>query len=230
MNKKTIKNKKIYVLGVVIALGVAVAVSAGKEETIKEKQQQPMPEWGTTKAVAIEPLDVMFSHTSHVVTQGISCAECHPGPFAKEYGAAAATGDFNMAALEEGRFCGECHNDGFAFGVTAQNSCMKCHGSYMIEPKSIVFTKPVKAVYFDHEAHTVDFGLSCIDCHSQLFRAHIGYAEQRPEYFTMEAIYARQFCGSCHDGVQAFAASTRCTDCHIGVKGFRALSDAVERK
>ncbi len=224
------KTKKIYALGVMIALGVAVAVTAGDEkETVKGKRQN-LPEWGTSKAVSIEPLDVMFSHTSHVVSFGLDCAACHPGLFAKEYGAAAATGDYNMAALEEGRFCGDCHNGDFAFGVTAADTCMQCHGSHMIEPTLIIFTKPVKAVLFDHQAHTDDFGLACIDCHSQLFRAKTGYAEQRPEDFVMEALYEGRYCGACHDGVQAFASNTRCTACHIGVTGYEELAGEDGKK
>jgi c(7)-type cytochrome triheme protein len=226
------KIKKISALGVIVSLGVAVAVavSAGNDEETVSDMDQSLPEWGTSKAVSMKPLDVMFSHTSHVVTHGISCAECHTGMFAMEYGAAAATGDYNMAALEERRFCGACHNDDSAFGVVEENTCKKCHGSDMTEPEIIVFTKPVKAVLFDHQAHTDDFGLACIDCHSQLFRAKTGYAEQRPEDFVMESLYQGRYCGACHDGIQAFASNTRCTDCHIGVRGYDKLFDEGDKE
>jgi hypothetical protein len=46
-----------------------------------------------------------------------------------------------------------------------------------------------------------------------------GAAEEHPEKFTMEALYAGKYCGVCHNGSDAFASNTRCATCHIGVKG-----------
>lgn len=222
--KKPNKMKKIYVLGIIIALGTAIAVSAANNQEALTATEPPLPEWGDNKEIPITPLDVMFDHDSHVVKHRLSCFACHPHLFAQEHGAAASSDDYNKAAFAQGKSCGACHNDDVAFGVVEANTCIKCHGSDMIEPETIVFTKPVKAVYFDHLAHTRDFGLACIDCHGQLFRADIGYAEQRPERFVMEAMYRGMYCGACHDGEQAFASNTNCMACHIGVRGYEELS------
>jgi c(7)-type cytochrome triheme protein len=85
----------------------------------------------------------------------------------------------------------------------------------------IIFTKPVKAVVFDHKSHT-EAGLDCESCHSDdemVFEMSTGTAEENVD-FTMKSLYAGKYCGACHDGDTAFASSTRCTMCHIGVKGY----------
>lgn len=83
---------------------------------------------------------------------------------------------------------------------------------------TIVFTKPVKAVVFEHKNHIAQ-GLDCDSCHSGLFEMATGTAEAN-EDFTMASLYKGKYCGACHDGNTAFASNTRCTVCHIGVKGF----------
>ncbi|PIE74077.1 MAG: hypothetical protein CSA20_00055 [Deltaproteobacteria bacterium] len=86
----------------------------------------------------------------------------------------------------------------------------------------IVWTKPVEAVIFNHSTHTVDVGLSCDDCHDDLFEMEAGVAEENDD-FTMATLYDGGYCGACHDGGSAFASDTRCTTCHIGVRGHRRL-------
>jgi c(7)-type cytochrome triheme protein len=83
---------------------------------------------------------------------------------------------------------------------------------------TIVFTKPVKAVVFEHKFHIAQ-GLDCDSCHSGLFEMATGTAEGNDD-FTMASLYKGKYCGACHDGKTAFASNTRCTVCHIGVKGF----------
>ena len=83
---------------------------------------------------------------------------------------------------------------------------------------TIIFTKPVKAVVFEHKNHLAQ-GLDCDSCHSGLFEMATGTAEGN-EDFTMASLYKGKYCGACHDGSTAFASNTRCTVCHIGVKGF----------
>lgn len=87
---------------------------------------------------------------------------------------------------------------------------------------TIVFTKPVKAVVFEHKNHIAQ-GLDCDSCHSGLFEMATGTAEAN-EDFTMASLYQGKYCGACHDGNTAFASNTRCTVCHIGVKGFNRMS------
>ncbi|WP_456434421.1 cytochrome c3 family protein, partial [Thermosulfuriphilus sp.] len=85
----------------------------------------------------------------------------------------------------------------------------------------IIFTKPVKAVVFDHQKH-MDQGLSCDDCHEGLFEMAAGTAEEAGD-FTMKSLYEGKYCGACHNGEMAFAANTKCTTCHIGVRGYNRL-------
>lgn len=83
---------------------------------------------------------------------------------------------------------------------------------------TIIFTKPVKAVVFEHKNH-IDQGLECDSCHDDLFEMETGVAEDNDD-FTMASLYEGKYCGACHDGDMAFASNTRCTVCHIGVKGY----------
>ncbi len=92
---------------------------------------------------------------------------------------------------------------------------------YPQEP--IIFTKPVKAVVFDHKLHVEDNGLDCESCHDDPFEMAAGTAEENKD-FTMKALYQGKYCGQCHDGESAFASNTRCTLCHIGVKGYNRMT------
>lgn len=225
----TICNKLYMSLGLAAALGlissVGVLASGDKEAapTVEEMQS-----WGATEVVAKEPVDSMFSHKTHVIELDLDCDSCHPDIFQKKIGAAEENGDYNMAALEEGQYCGACHDGDTAFGVKDPETCVTCHGSDMKPPKTIIFSEPVKAVTFNHELHTGDLGLECSSCHNSLFKMKMGNAEAHPDEFTMEALYAGKYCGACHNGDDAFASNTKCTTCHIGVKGFERLFGSAE--
>lgn len=91
---------------------------------------------------------------------------------------------------------------------------------------TIIFTKPVKAVLFEHKAHS-SFG--CDECHDKLFEQAKGTAEEKGD-FTMKSLYAGKYCGSCHNGEIAFASNTRCAVCHIGVKGMNRLNKTGKDK
>lgn len=164
------------------------------------------------------PVKASFSHKVHTADIGLECSACHGEIFAMQRGVASATHRFNMAAMAEGKFCGACHDGDTAFAT--DSNCSACH-----EPpeKLIVWTVPVKAVVFDHNKHTNEYGLDCESCHNSAFVMKRGVAEKSPDSFTMEAIYNGQYCGVCHDGDTAFAANTRCNTCHIGVKGYNRM-------
>lgn len=83
----------------------------------------------------------------------------------------------------------------------------------------ILYAEPAKGVLFSHATHVEEMGLDCESCHDALFGMEAGAAQAQPD-FNMKALYEGRYCGSCHDGRTAFAASTRCASCHIGVKGF----------
>ncbi len=94
----------------------------------------------------------------------------------------------------------------------------------------IVWTKPVKAVTFDHKVHTMDNELDCDSCHDDPFEMEAGLAEENDD-FTMQTMYDGGYCGVCHDGETAFSADTRCNACHIGVRGYaRMMGESTEKK
>lgn len=216
-----LSNKIILAFGTVACAGLVFSgVSLATPKKDGENKMVGMTgSYGTTLTKIISADTPMFSHRVHAIELDLDCNECHPDTFKKKRGAAEAAGDYTMKSLEKGMYCGTCHNDDAAFGVTEPDTCITCHDSNMKQPKTIVFEKP-KAVIFDHTKHTIDIGLKCNECHNDLFKMKIGDAESQPEQFTMEALYAGKFCGACHDGENAFASKTKCTRCHIGVKGY----------
>ncbi len=202
------------------------AVSQTPEPQAKEAAPAQRTEsFGNTEVILTEPVRSMFSHKSHVVTAGITCDRCHPNLFERKRGAAKANGDYNMASLDSGKYCGACHDGKAAFSTTGPTTCKVCHGSDMKQPDMIVFNRPVKAVVFNHKGH-VDMGLSCASCHDKAFEMRKGAAEESPEKFNMQALYAGKYCGVCHNGHIAYASDTRCTSCHIGVKGLAKMLNA----
>lgn len=180
--------------------------------------------FGDTQIIGMDPVKTMFSHKSHVVTAGMSCDSCHPDLFDRKWGAAKAKGDYNMASLDAGKYCGACHDGKTAFNTTGPETCKVCHGSDMKQPDMIVFNRPVKGVVFSHKGH-VDMGLDCASCHDKAFEMRRGAAEEKPGKFNMQALYSGKYCGVCHNGNIAFASNTRCTSCHIGVKGLEKMSN-----
>lgn len=175
-----------------------------------------------TPIVWENPTMVNFSHKVHTMDAGLSCDSCHDELFTMESGAILATGKMTMTAMAEGKFCGSCHDGNTAFASNTQ--CVSCHMNlHEIAPEgTIVWTKPVKAVIFDHKTHTEDYGLSCDSCHDDVFAMQKGAAEKADD-FTMQSLYDGKYCGTCHDGSTAFASDTRCNSCHIGLKGYNRL-------
>ncbi len=104
--------------------------------------------------------------------------------------------------------------------------CSQASGQDEEDGGSIIFTKPVKAVIFEHSIHT-EQGLECDSCHDGMFEMEAGVAEQNDD-FTMASLYEGNYCGGCHDGDTAFASNTRCTACHIGVKGYERLTGGTK--
>ena len=86
----------------------------------------------------------------------------------------------------------------------------------------IIYTKPVKAVIFNHKAHSEDYGISCNICHDKLFQMEALNAQKNPD-FNHKAFEKGKYCGACHDGKKAFAMNKQCTRCHIGVKGYNKI-------
>jgi c(7)-type cytochrome triheme protein len=65
---------------------------------------------------------VIFSGKVHA-DKGLKCADCHPAIFKMKKGADAIT----MKDINEGKFCGTCHNGTKAFSSKDAANCAKCH-------------------------------------------------------------------------------------------------------
>jgi c(7)-type cytochrome triheme protein len=64
--------------------------------------------------------NVKFSHDIHVGRNGLKCAECH-----RLYNIAKMSSGTRMTDMQNGKYCGACHNGQKAFGV--KDSCQRCH-------------------------------------------------------------------------------------------------------
>lgn len=175
-----------------------------------------------------QPARATFDHKTHTMDVGLECTDCHDDLFAMESKKESNRETFTMAAMAEGEFCGACHNGDDAFDSASQ--CASCH----FEPtEKIVFTKPVKAVVFDHSVHVVKGEIACEACHKKVFTMKQGGVEEQQSIISDDPDEKRQYlvnlhkryCGTCHDSSQAFGYITRCTVCHIGVKGLKELSE-----
>ena len=62
----------------------------------------------------------IFPHWIHRLRY--KCYACHPALFEMKTGA----NKVSMDAIQEGKFCGTCHNDKIAWGVTFE-TCNRCH-------------------------------------------------------------------------------------------------------
>lgn len=95
-------------LALVLSIGNALAVPAGKVEF----QGGPMGK-------------VTFDAKVHA-DKGLKCADCHttaPKLFEMKKGKNKIT----MAAMNDGQFCGACHDGKKAFSVKSPDACVKCH-------------------------------------------------------------------------------------------------------
>ncbi len=98
-------------------------------------------------------------------------------------------------------------------------------GADLIKPYKgdIVYTEPLKAVVFSHEAHVVKNGIGCGACHSGLFAPAANSAQEKGD-FTMASFSRGEYCGACHNGRTAFSSNSECARCHVGVKGAGAYA------
>lgn len=70
---------------------------------------------------------VPFSHKFHVTEKKLQCPECHIKPKIFEMKKLAASPKMKMANLNEGEFCGACHNGKRSFSTKDAKSCARCH-------------------------------------------------------------------------------------------------------
>ncbi len=65
-----------------------------------------------------------FSHEKHTL-KGVQCRDCHDDIFPSKKGATDVKDALNMKAMNQGKYCGRCHDGEKAFKVG--RSCLKCH-------------------------------------------------------------------------------------------------------
>ncbi len=138
-----------------------------------------------------------FNHESHA---RLGCKECHTGIFPMKKG----TSRMTMDAIYQGRFCGACHDGKRAF---PSSDCGKCHAMKGFKKQVVYKVESTGNVTFSHEFHTQIF--PCDNCHPKVFEM-----KRTQKKMTMDAMYNAKYCGFCHNGEKAFAA-TDCGKCHI---------------
>jgi len=67
---------------------------------------------------------VTFDGKAHA-DKGAKCADCHTKP--KLFEMKKGKDKITMAAMNEGKFCGACHDGKKAFSVLGPDNCVKCH-------------------------------------------------------------------------------------------------------
>ncbi len=70
---------------------------------------------------------VTFSHKFHVTEKKMGCPDCHTKPKLFEMKKLAASPKMKMSNINEGEYCGACHNGKKAFGTKDASTCAKCH-------------------------------------------------------------------------------------------------------
>lgn len=179
----------LTLLALSIIATIAIAADTGGEVTFKSSQ---------------------FSHASHVDEMGFPCEDCHDSIFEMKSGRMEKSPGFSMQAIYDGKFCGTCHDGDNAFA--SDENCTSCHSNDGGEEIKY------KTTTFSHTAHIDSMGFSCEDCHAGTFEMKAEAMLADPD-FSMQAIYDGQFCGSCHDGDNAFASDENCTSCHTTAGG-----------
>ncbi len=94
-------------VALMLSIGNVMAVPAGKTLEFKS----PM---GT----------VHFDGKTHA-DKGLKCADCHTKP--KLFEMKQGKDKITMAAMNEGKFCGACHDGTKAFSTKTPADCAKCH-------------------------------------------------------------------------------------------------------
>src|ERR1035437_2877795 len=95
------------IAALLLSIGNAMAVPSGKTVEFASSKGQ-----------------VIFDGKAHA-DKVMKCADCHSKPKLFEM---KKSGDkISMAAMNEGKFCGTCHDGKKAFSVKAPADCVKCH-------------------------------------------------------------------------------------------------------
>lgn len=149
-----------------------------------------------------------FDHKVHTMDAEIDCADCHDDLFEMESGAVLSNDNFTMQEMAEGQYCGMCHDGDTAFAT--DTNCIACHS---VSEEPLVWDEPNQSL-FSHKSHVEEIELECVDCHSEIFAMKKGTASAEKN-FTMAAFKDGLYCGSCHNGEDAFDSAGQCESCHF---------------
>ena len=123
MQKTSARRKYAYAIAVVVT-GMLVGFFT-MSDTLWAKMKPPKD---LTMSKTGDSPPVIFSHLNHTEAQNLKCKSCHTKIFQMKAGKTEKKkGALTMAAMEDGKFCGACHNGKKAFGVKAEDTCVKCH-------------------------------------------------------------------------------------------------------
>ncbi len=103
--------KKLLVVAIVVVVTFVLTVSAFA-----------VPAGKTVEFDGKGAGKVTFEGKVHA-DKGLKCNDCHPAVFKMKKGADAIT----MKDINDGKFCGTCHNGTKAFSAKDAATCAKCH-------------------------------------------------------------------------------------------------------
>ncbi|MDA8099957.1 MAG: cytochrome c3 family protein [Nitrospiraceae bacterium] len=101
--------KKIFVYAVIVVVSLAMATAA-----MASMKPVEFAGGGAGK--------VTFDNKVHM-GKGLKCTDCHDAIFKKKVGG----NPMKMKDINEGKFCGACHNGTKAFKASDPANCGKCH-------------------------------------------------------------------------------------------------------
>lgn len=139
-----------------------------------------------------------FNHDLHTTIYN-SCKECHPKLFLMSGG----TSRITMNDIDNGSYCGACHNGDSAF---PSSECSRCHDLKDFDRELAYTVEDIGDVAFSHMSHTAAF--SCDGCHPKVFSM-----KKTAGKMTMDDMYEGKFCGLCHNGNIASSVED-CEKCH----------------
>jgi c(7)-type cytochrome triheme protein len=103
--------KKFFMLALVMVVSLVLAASV-----------MAVPSGKTVEFDAKGAGKVIFDGKIHA-DKGAKCKDCHPAVFKMKKGADVIT----MKDMNDGKFCGTCHNGTKAFSTKEAANCAKCH-------------------------------------------------------------------------------------------------------
>lgn len=112
------KAKQLYLTGAIVVLATIVLWLGAKPVM---SQVPPDIIYGEKNPLGAVP----FSHKFHVTEKKLACPDCHTKIFQMKKMADPA--QMKMAKLNEGEFCGKCHDGTKAFATKDAKSCNRCH-------------------------------------------------------------------------------------------------------